>query len=167
MSKTSINCTLRLVSLPFLLNHLLYLCLRGTFPHYYGSGMREIHRALLPCAMQMQCLCESLDSAKSGKWVGIREIPNSSEHLPFPYLHKLHVFHHTRSLFFLLWTSPLRLYSAIVRASTVTELHLRIRSRSRSRRRSCDEDSPHLRPGFLPLMLPSVQFGYFDIISAF
>lgn len=105
--------------------------------------MREVLRALLPCAMQMRCVCVSLDSAKSGKWVGIREIPNSSEHLPFPCLHKLHVFYHTRSLFFL-QNSLLSQYSAIVRASTVTELQLRIRSRSRCRYRSCDEDSPHL-----------------------
>lgn len=164
MSKTSIICTLRLVFLPFVLNHLLFLRLRGTFPQYHGSGMREVHRAILPYAIQIRCVCVSPASAKSGKWVGIRERPNSSEHLPFPCLLKLHVFYHTRSLFFL-QNSLLSQYSEIVRASTVTELQLRIRSRSRCR--SCDEDSPHLRPGFLPLMLPSVQFGYFDIISAF
>lgn len=162
MSKTSIICTLRLVSLPFVSNHLLYLCLRGTFPHYYGSGMREVHRALLPCAMQMQCLCESLDSAKSGKWVGIREIPNSSEHLPFPCLHKLHVFHHTRSLFFLLRAS---LLSPVFRNRPCFYCHRASASNSKSK------SMPKLRRGLsaleLPLMSPSVRFGYVDIISAF
>lgn len=90
---------------------------------------------------EKQTVCVSLVSAKSVRCVGIHERPNSSEHLPFPCLLKLHVFYHTRSLFFL-QNSLLSQYSAIVRASTVTELQLRFRSRSRCR--SCDEDSPHL-----------------------
>lgn len=164
MSKTSIICTLRLVFLPFVLNHLLFLRLRGTFPQYHGSGMREVLRALLPCAMQMRCVCVSLDSAKSGKWVGILEIPNSSEHLPFPCLHKLHVFYHTRSLFFLLRAS---LLSPVFRNRPCFYCHRTSASNSNSK----SMPIPKLRRGLsaleLPLMSPSVRFGYVDIISAF